>query len=397
MIRILSFTTLFPNLAQPTHGVFVENRLRHLILSTRVTNIAVVAPVPWFPAGLAPLFPGYAKFAFVPHEETRGSLHVIHPRYPVIPKIGMTLAPALLCAWCLPVVRRMQRQCGDFDLIDAHYVYPDGLAAVMIGKIIGKPVVVTARGTDINLIPRYRLPREFIRWAAKGAAGLIAVSQALKDEMTTLGIDPARITTLRNGVDLEMFRPFDRRTERAKLGLSGATLVSVGALIPRKGHDLIISALALLPRHSLLIVGEGPEGAALEQLAKRLGVANRVRFLGRIDHRDLAPIYSAADALVLASSREGWPNVLLEAMACGTPVVASNIWGNPEVVTRPEAGVLMKERSVEGVAAAVNTLFARLPDRALTRSYAEDFSWDETSQGQIRLFERILGRSSTPP
>ena len=123
---------------------------------------------------------------------------------------------------------------------------------------------------------------------------------------------------------------------------------------------------------------------------KYFWVIRGVRFLEGVPHKELQPVYAAADALVLASSREGWPNVLLEAMACGTPVVASNIWGNPEVVSRPESGILMRERTAVGVAEGVKALFSRYPDRAETRRYAEQYSWDATTQGQIRLFRQII-------
>jgi teichuronic acid biosynthesis glycosyltransferase TuaC len=392
-IRVVTFTSLFPNPEQPTHGIFVENRLRHLLASGKVTS-NVIAPVPWLPRSLAGHFGAYRHLAQVPRAETRSGLSIVHPRFVVVPKIGMSIAPALLFARCLPAFRRLQAESGDFDLIDAHYFYPDGVAAVMIGRLLRKPVIITARGTDVNLIPRHRLPRRMILFAARHAAGIIAVSQALKDELVALGVPGSRVTMLRNGVDLEKFQSTDRAAMRAKFGLDGPTLLSVGWLIERKGHHLVIGALPFLPRHSLLVVGEGPERDALKQLAIDLRVADRVRFLGQIPHDQLAEIYSGADALVLASSREGWPNVLLEAMACGTPVVASNIWGNPEVVTRPEAGVLMAERSARGVAAAVDHLFKNLPDRLATRRYAENFSWDETTEGQIRLFTEVLSRRS---
>ena len=394
-LRIVTFTTLFPNAAQPTHGVFVENRLRHLIASGRVTS-RVMAPVPWFPYALAPLSSSYAKFADAAQADVRHDVVVSHPRYPVLPKFGMSLAPALLFARCLPALRRLQTESGDFDVIDAHYFYPDGVAAVMLGKALGKPVAITARGTDVNLIPDYRLPRRMIQYAAREAAGIVAVSRALKDKLVALGVPTSRVRVLRNGVDLEMFRPRERSVVRARLGLTGRTLLSVGNLIELKGHDLVIKALVTLPEHSLLIAGEGPEGPALEHLALRLGLADRVRFLGRVAHEQLADIYSAADALVLASSREGWPNVLLEAMACGTPVVASRIGGIPEVVAAPEAGVLMPERTENGIATAVGQLFQHLPDRAATRRYAEKFSWDETTEGQIQLFWEIVGREARP-
>jgi glycosyltransferase involved in cell wall biosynthesis len=195
-----------------------------------------------------------------------------------------------------------------------------------------------------------------------------------------------------------MFTPTAREETRAELGLSAPTLLSVGHLIERKGHDRVIAALAKLPRHCLLIAGDGPERAALETLAAAQGVADRVRFMGSVPHHALARVYSAADALVLASSREGWPNVLLEAMACGTPVVASNVWGAPELVCDHAAGVLMPTLSAEGVVAGVTTLFASLPSRDATRRFAERYSWDETTAGQIQLFEEILsGRAATAP
>ena len=386
-IRILTFTTLFPNRAYPNHGVFVENRLRHLTGTGEVTS-RVVAPIGFVPFD-SPIFGNHAANARLPAAETRHGLSVLHPRVVVIPKIGMLAAPFLLYAAALPVLRRLQ-VIEDFDLIDAHYFYPDGVAAAMLGRTLGKPVTITARGTDVNLIPHYKLPRRMIQHAARRAAHLIAVSQALKDALVALDIPSEKVTVLRNGVDLTNFRPVDRTASRAKLDLTGPTLLSVGHLIERKGHDLVVGAMSSLPEFTLLIAGEGPERPNLTRQITQLGLGDRVRLLGAIPHSELREIYGAADGLVLASSREGWPNVLLEAMACGTPVVASNIWGNPEVVAKPEAGRLMAERSSGGITEAVRQLFAGLPDRAATRHYAEGFSWDETSAGQIEIFRRIL-------
>jgi glycosyltransferase involved in cell wall biosynthesis len=169
-------------------------------------------------------------------------------------------------------------------------------------------------------------------------------------------------------------------------------LISVGHLIERKAHDLVIAAMRMLPQYALLVIGEGPEKSALEAQVAGLGLASRVRIVGAVPHERLRDYYVAADALVLASSREGWPNVLLEAMACGTPAVASNIWGNPEAVASPEAGRLMPERSAAGIAEAVRQLFSCPPDRAATRRYAERYSWDETSAGQIKVFDQVLSR-----
>ncbi len=390
-LRLLTFTTLFPNDQQPNHGIFVENRLRHLVESGQVES-TVVAPVPYFPSW-APCFGQWSRYARVAQCETRHGVIVHHPRFPVIPLIGMVMSPALLATATIGLIRRLHAQIG-FDAIDAHYVYPDGVAAAWIGKRLRLPVVATARGTDVNLIPRYRIPRRLIQRAIGQAAGLIAVSTALKHALVDLGARPEQVVVLRNGVDLEQFHPLDRQEARRALGLTRPTLLSVGHLIERKGHHRVIKAMCQLPEFDLLIVGEGEECTHLEQLAQSLGVAHRVRLLGAVGHREIARIYSAADTLVLASSREGWANVLLEAMACGTPVVASNIWGNPEVVASADAGLLMKENSAEGIVVAVRSLFASPPDRDAVCAYAEAFSWDDTTEGQLTLFRSVIARAT---
>ena len=197
---------------------------------------------------------------------------------------------------------------------------------------------------------------------------------------------------LRNGVDLKVFRPpEDREGLRSKMDFNGTTILSVGYLIERKGHDLIIRALKYLPGVKLLIAGDGEERDNLRALMKSEGVEDRVSFLGNIPHENLKDYYGAADILVLASSREGWANVLLESMACGTPVVATNIWGTPEVVSCPEAGVLVA-RETKSIADGVKTLLADYPDRSMTRKHAERFKWNEVSIGQQALFGKLVNR-----
>jgi glycosyltransferase involved in cell wall biosynthesis len=251
-------------------------------------------------------------------------------------------------------------------------------------------VVITARGTDVNLIPDYPLPRRAILWAARRAAGIVAVAGALRDRLVALGISRERIEVLRNGVDLKLFRPVDRASSRSRLGFKRTTLLSVGNLLPLKGHDLAIRALPLLPETALVIIGDGPERAALGALVAELRLDDRVSFVGTLTQEDLREYYGSADALVLASSREGWPNVLLESMACGTPAIASRVGGTSEVVAVPEAGALMTERTPEALAQAVRDLLARNPDRDATRRFAEGFDWSTTTAGQLDLFARIL-------
>ena len=393
-MKILTVTSLYPNEVQPNHGIFVENRLRRIVGGG--IEARVLAPVPWFPFS-AGAFGRYARFARVPREETRCGIQVSHPRFPSIPKVGMSVAPLLMYAALERFLRRGVLGGYDFDLIDAHYFYPDGVAAALLGRRYGKPVVVTARGSDINLIARYAIPRRQIAWAARESAAVIAVSKALKDRMIDLGIDPDRIFVLRNGVDLEAFR-LTETSSTASRAEGAPILLSVGNLVAGKGHDLAIRALTLLEGAELRIAGDGPLLDSLRSLARSLSVEQRVRFLGRVPHERLPEVYGRADALILASAREGWPNVLLEAMACGTPVVATRVGGIPEIVKAEAAGVLVEDRSPDAIASAVEGLLAAPPAPAATRAYAEQFGWQETIDAQRRLYLRLAaGQRSEGP
>ena len=389
-MKVLLFSSLFPSAAQPLHGIFVETRLRELLKAGDI-QAKVVAPVPWFPFK-GERFGQYARFAATPRTEQRNGLEVFHPRYALPPKVGMHLAPYTMALGALPTLRRLQKQGFDFDLIDAHYYYPDGVAAGLLAKWLGKPFFVTARGSDVNLIAEFALPRKRMLATARVAAGSIAVSQALADRLIALGAPADKVHTLRNGVDTARFAPQPSGVARRRLGLreDGRYLLMVGNLVELKGHAIAIEALVALPELELLCVGAGPELAALQALAQRLGVEQRVRFVGQVGQADLKWWYSAADALALCSSREGWPNVLLEAMACGTPVIASRVGGTPEVVTTAAAGRLMERRDAPALVAAWQTLMNEAPTRAATRRYAEGFSWDATTQGQRQLFKEVL-------
>lgn len=391
-LRVLTFSTLFPSSVRPGHGIFVETRLRELIASGQIES-RVVAPVPWFPSTDA-RYGEYALMAKTPAREHRNGIEVLHPRYGLLPKIGMNLAPLGLYLGAKAAVQQLLDEGFEFDVIDAHYYYPDGVAAAMLARHFKKPLTITARGTDLNLIPEYSLPRKMMQWAARTAQGSIGVCSALVDVLRDWNIPEERLHVMRNGVDLQRFRPAPPAQVREELGLQGSPLLmSVGYLIERKGHHLAIEALAhLLPRFPnarLVIVGEGPERKSLQELAEKLGVAQHLSMPGAQPNADLYRWYSAADIFILASSREGWANVLLESMACGTPVVATDIWGTPEVVSDPVAGRLVKDRTGLAFAHELEQLLNAMPDRAQVRRFAEGFSWAATTQAQLDLFSRL--------
>lgn len=393
MIDVLAITNLYPNPLQPRHGVFTEHRLRALAARPEVGRLAVVAPIAAFPLPGLSIGP-YARLAAVPARAERHGIEVRHPRYVNIPAVGMGVQPDLMARALVPAVGRLIADGFDPDIIDAYYLYPDGVAAAAVARRFGKPLVLTAYGTDVTGIAAAspRAARR-IREAAAQAGACTAVCAALRDALTEIGVEPAKLRVVLHGVDLALFRPAeDRAGLRTRLGLAGPTLFTAGNLIPLKGMDLAISALPGLPGATLAVAGNGPEEAALKALARRLGVADRVRFLGLLPQERLGDWYAAADAFVLMSEREGIPNVVMESLACGTPVLATAVWGVPEIVDRPEAGRLVRERGAAALAREAAALLADPPDRAATRRYAEGFTWEATARAHLDAFAAALGR-----
>jgi glycosyltransferase involved in cell wall biosynthesis len=361
------------------------------LLATGEVAAEVMAPVPWFPFASS-RFGRYAAFASVPAEEMRHDVRVTHPRVPVIPKVGMALAPRLMAAALRgPVKRALARK--PFDLIDAHYLYPDGVAAAMLAGRLGKPFVLTARGSDVNVIARYPSPRRMIVWAASRAGRVIAVSHALRAELVKIGVDESRIEVLPNGVDLALFDA----AGHALCTPGAARLLIVGHLKPGKGHRAVIEALAGLPECELEIAGDGPLRRELEERAVAAGVRERVRFLGSVPHSQLPDHYRAADALILASDREGMPNVILEALACGTPVVATRVGGVREILTEPVAGVLLDSAASSAIAEGVRQLLARRTDPVRVREFGRRFGWEHATRGQLAIFRQLAKAPMAAP
>ena len=388
-IRTLLFSTLFPSSARPIHGIFVESRLTHLLKSGCVET-KVVAPVPWFPFK-SNYFGNYAQLAQTPYFENRNGLDVYHPRYLLPPKVGQNIAPLMLAMGAMPVIKKIMDEGFDFDVIDAHFWYPDGVAAFILSRLLDKPFVCTARGSDITLYKNHFFPNKYLRHALQYSEANIGVCTDLVSQMVEMGAPAERSLAIRNGVDLERFTPLSPAQARSTLNLpaEGLLLLSVGHLVERKGHHLVIEMLLEFQTACLVIVGAGPMESELRNLANKLNVQSRVVFAGMQPNELLPAYYSAADALVLASSFEGWANVLLESMACGTPVVATPVNGTPEVVAAPEAGRLAKARETRYLNEALQALLSEYPERSDVRKYAEKFSWEETTRLQCELFAGI--------
>jgi teichuronic acid biosynthesis glycosyltransferase TuaC len=392
-MRILTFTSLFPNAADKTFGVFIYQRMAHV--NRRPGNqVHVVAPVPYFPAWLRSV--RWGATARIPKVEQIGELTVYHPRYLLLPKVSMAIHGILIFLGCYRLVRRLHKRIG-FDLIDAHYVYPDGFAAVLMGRLLRVPVTVSARGTDINLFPAFRLVRPMIRWTVQNAAGSIGVCRALADEMIAVGAPPDRVTVIGNGVDLSRFQPVEQGEARRKLDIptDARVIVAVGALVPRKGFQFLIPAVAAIaarhPELKTYIVGKG-NPAELQELCRKHQVEDRVFLVGSRPNEELNLWYSAADLSCLVSSREGWPNVVLESLACGTPVVATGLWGVPEILVSPELGIMVAQE-IQSIAEGLDRALDRSWDREAILRYARTRTWDVVAQEVEQYLAQISQRA----
>jgi glycosyltransferase involved in cell wall biosynthesis len=384
MLRLVTFSTLYPNAAQPTHGVFVEQRLRHMLATGRVAA-SVVAPVPWFPSR-ASWLGRYAEFAAAPARETRHGVDVSHPRYAVIPKLGMALAPRLL-AWGAERAIKAAWTQSRAQLLDAHYLYPDGVAAAAIARRRGWPYVLTARGSDVNRIGDFDGPCRRMIDAVENSLVTFTVSAALRERLIALGARSEKVLVARNGVDLDAFRPGDRTALRRKWAVDGFVILSVGKLDENKGHHVVIEALESLTGATLLIAGTGPWRQRLAALAARRGLSDQVRLLGTVAHEQIAELYSLADVVTLMSSREGLPNVVLEALACGCPVIATRAGGVAEVLMADGGGQLLGDRSTAALVTALWKVRATPPQRDQVRLHAESMGWSRLATQLVDALE----------
>ena len=379
MMRILTFTSLFPNCIAPNYSIFLLQRISHF--AKRGNQVEVVAPVPYVPTMLLATSKG--RLASLPAEETVQGLHVHHPRYPLLPKISMPLHGLLMYLGCCRLARRLHQQ-SPFDCIDAHYVFPDGLAAILIGKSLGVPVTLTARGSDIHTFTRLATIRPQIRWTLRHAVGRAAVSTSLAKIMDSLEPLMEKTKVIGNGVDTERFFASDRRSARSRLGLNHTDeiVVSVAALRQIKGCDLLLRAAPLLRRGGrrcqVLFVGAGPELASLTRLASQLECTDLVKFVGPVSNDELRYYYSAADVSCIPSRNEGWPNVLLESLACGTPVVATRVGAAPEILENENLGILV-DPTPESISDGLLRALDQTWDGDLLSSYAATRTWENVA------------------
>jgi glycosyltransferase involved in cell wall biosynthesis len=400
-MKILSITTLFPSRAQPVHAVFVRNRIQHVAEHPQVQGeVRVIAPVPYFP--FERFIAKYAERRHIPRRDKLGQLEVMYPRFLSIPAILKPLDGVfvLLAVWW--AARKLRREFA-FDVIDAHLAFPDGFAGVFLARLWRKPLTITLRGHDVNVLPAFPVRKRQIQFALRHADRVIAVAEALRRGAIALGADSNKAVTISNGVDTAKFFPMPQAAARQRLGLplERRIVLSVGRIVANKGYHLIVEALQQLRAagqampYFVIVGGAADEAlypARLKETIAQLGMANDVLLADAQANDTLRDWYSAADVYCLASETEGWPNVLLEALACGTPVVATNTWGTPEIICAEEYGLLV-ERSAESLAQGLQTALTKEWNSQAMVDYAATHTWQNVAAKVVENFEIAIKHS----
>ncbi|NWG74426.1 MAG: glycosyltransferase [Rubrivivax sp.] len=392
--HVVVFSSLFPSSRQPRAGLFIRERMFRV---GRELPICVVAPTPWLPLqGLVRRFrPGFRKGA--PAHEVQEGIEVWFPRFFSVPGVLKRLDGWAMALGAWPRLRRLKRK-GRLDLIDAHFAFPDGYAATLLGRWLDVPVTITLRGTEARHARDAALA-PLVRKALHRAARVFTVSESLRRVAMDLGIAPEKVLVVGNGVDLDKFSPLPKAEARRCLGLGddAPVLVTVGALVERKGFHRVIELLPALRERFpgliyLVVGGASPEGdwtKRLKQQAAALGLTDAVRFLGSIPPEELRVPLSAADVFVLATRNEGWANVLLEAMACGLPVVTTDVGGNAEVVCSPDLGAIVPFDDRVALQSAIDDVLTRGRDAAAMRAYVRNNTWDRRVAVLLREFKLL--------
>ena len=366
-LRILILTNLFPTPWDPLRGAFNRQQFERL---AQHHDVDVLTSVSFTERRNAPRRKVIVK-----------NIRTDHFVFYYLPRIGR---PLHAVCWLLSLLwqRGKQIRAANYDCVLASWAYPDAAAAGWLARRLRIPYVVKVHGSDLNVQAEHALHRMQIRSALRGASAVVAVSRALAEKSVTLGAAPSQVHVLYNGVDQDLFAPGSRPQAREKLGLSpeAPLILYVGNLKESKGcGDLLEAFPALLaahPRARLVYVGDGTYGMALRERAAALNIIKRVTWVGPVAHDRLGDWFRAADLLCLPSHNEGVPNVVLEAMACGTPVVATRVGGIPEVV--PDwAGTLVPPHDIPALSKALIEASQRDWDDERIAAHAASFRWED--------------------
>lgn len=394
-LKILMLTRLFPSHAFPALGTFCIERAKALAAHA---DVRVMVPTPYYPAWL-PGKEDWKKWTRVERQGVvEGNISVTYPRYVSLPGTATWLQGVTMAR---SVRRDLESNYKGWqpDVIDGHFAFPDGYAATRLGQAIGTPVVVTCHGSDLRQYPDIPVAGAMTRWTLCHADRVISVSSDLMRRSIELGCPANQAVFLTNGVDPSKFSVRAQSECRAQLGLplDRKIGVYVGFLIDRKDQSLILRALVEIrqqgaPVPLIVLVGDGPNRQRLENEVVALGLQNDVILAGQRRHDEVALWMGAADWLLLSSSSEGWATVYFEAMACGRPVLTSNVSSARDAINQPAYGSVVEPRTATAFAAAVQAASQTIYDENVIRHYAEQNSWEKWADNAMQLFTSLVKR-----
>ena len=397
-LKILVLTDMFPDEDEPASGVFVYELTKAL---SHKNEVVVIHPRLWNPLGLLAPFAkkrgaGGSSDGKNKYNRLTNGIEVYRPKLFVLPKGDRLFFRALAFFFAsLMLVKRLQRKFS-FDLIHAHMACPAGFAAVLLGMVCGKRVIITAHGSDVHTFPQSFFLRQLILFALKRAHKVATVSFALKGLIEKMAPLQKDVSVIRNGVRQDAFFPIDKTKGRERLGLpvSRKAILFAGNLLPVKGVDALLRAFVNVSTSNqadLIIIGKGESAPELKALTKALGIEARVLFTGTVRHDEIPLWLNACDVLCLPSRREGFPTIIVEAFACGRPVVATRVGGVPEAVINDSLGILINSNHPDVLASALNTALAKEWNNQAIAAYGRRFSWRAIAEEYHHLYEEMLG------
>jgi teichuronic acid biosynthesis glycosyltransferase TuaC len=392
-MRVLIVTKIFPSSVEPLSSPF--NRQQFAALS-RLCDVEILATIPWFPGAAAfGRWSSAGRLRAVPARECIDGMRVRHPRFVFLPKLGRGLAGPLYAASLASTVLPYR---GRVDVVLGAWAYPDGFAAVVMADMLGVPAVIKLHGSDVNVVAKWPGPRRHLQWALPRAERIVAVSRPLAERARELGAVPSRIDVVPNGIDRDAFKPADRAQARRQLGLplDRKVVLFVGHITEEKGAFDLLRAFgerrADLGDVELVMVGDGSGLLRCQALARELNVP--AVFAGAQPHDSVPTWLTACDLLALPSWNEGMPNVAVEALACGRPVVATQVGGLPDLVNR-ENGVLVPTQEPAALGDAIARALGKSYDPQALSDALERPSWVGSAQLLASSLLRALGSAAS--
>ena len=365
-------------------------------LSSNGNDVAVVSPLPFFPAIKSLQFmEKWYKFSQVPNYTVYGKIKAYYPKYPMIPKISEAMQSYLMIPFLYRTLKAIQSDNG-IDVVNAHYLYPDGVATCRVCKMLNIPVVLSALGSDVNVLGQNKSISGQLKSALEECSAITAVSDDLAKKIQEFGLTDREIHVLHNGVDLSLFSLLNRNNEREKASISvnEKMILYVGRLSPEKGLEYLLKAAIKLktqwPNLRIVLIGDGPDKHRLRGFSESLDIEDITHFMGEQTPDEINRWLGMSDLLCLPSIREGCPNVILEAFASGRPVVGSNVGGIPEMIEDECNGFLFQPGDVNDLVNKLDVSFRFDWNPASIRECVENRSWTAVSERYIALFKKSI-------